>query len=1254
MEARGGLYFPIKLRCADPSDLFGRPELGAAVARALGRAFTKARTSLPPGLAQGDWIELQPPELVRGDLNGDRETALLTLLREAIELAARAQRLNGGIGKLGGAPAVSTEEPSPDVGQASGVPPSLTEELSEPFDPSRFDPYSATYEIPSYKGGKAKVPASSTGGPFSKLLRLFDVNIQQLSDLLSEQQQLEIANGNRVVQWIAMRIALEDLQAERLATSQLAAVYVKQMKPADVKGREREIADRVVQNYYTPDVDFPDPQLVANRVSQLQRGGVLLNIVRARVKQWDTEAAKHTDDAEEATRNAFLDVGTYYLELLTTLQHESFERLAFLDSYYSDPQIILVFAVIRYVRAQLPALWENMRLLSNVVLGDLNRTNQAPDVYRPVAIAIDRAIRLDRTVNATEGASDYGDLPRTQSGLRTYPDRKLAVNLSAEILRLQLEVPIVRLMDFRKRLGDAMMREVYIGVSLVSGKKDRMHWFQELDDLQKELENEWDSKAHPDFEKKVAKWEQTIDRLHGLIYKEIRNIQIRRAIGEQLPFLFLGVGVAAGVAAWVARIASGARWLVILAEAATLTVINVAGGIAATGKLPTAGAVATQFTTNLVLAGLGQVFRVLGAGVEAAQGLSAIRRVLVVTSLKASAFVSSAVLQTAIQSIEAEAQNKGGESSFTEMLTLNLLMNGLGLLFGAAMRVGPPGTTRKGTTVATPKEISDEWTANGVPIDEKTAKDWIDLANRTEEYQARYERLAKLAKAGKLSEGEFEDLRKEALAIIDELSKKLPPLAKLLGADMTPEQLQDMIKAVRTRVAGAQYSRPVLLLPQYTKGLTHVGDGPTFTYEPSAALKPATATAKGLAALREWYSKQGMGIRDLVGGGYEVSDPQGKIVFQALPLPAAARGGLTVTLEEVARGPKATEGLDRVRTQTAAPELPAQFAQAAQRNRRAVTRILQVLARGDTGKSDDVWIGISKYFKGGGSPRTLARAITLAGDKDGGYAEALFEQMSSWGTEEVQGLEQVYEIRPRTTGEEIGTLLNDFTADEVKSILRDINTVAPVSRASGLRRVIGQLTVEFQPPQRYRQGQVAVSTSQRGARGVLASAVELLRRFPGKSVDFEVPGLTPEGAKRIEDLVIVDPKTGERILGFEIKEVTSAFLGKRAPKQLAADIARDADVRRRVADFGGAPRKPFDTFRWRIRRYEIETQAIKRLADGGVTQPTPKQIDAEMRSMVRESLKDAFEQPEVKALPPGIRADYREAFDAGLSFVEFF
>ncbi|MEV5043495.1 AHH domain-containing protein [Streptomyces griseoincarnatus] len=82
------LTFPLRLRCTGAAELLAAEGLEEAVARALGRAFDRARQTLPASV-----VVLHPPELVRGEFPPDEQSALLGRLSRAVEQAARARSL---------------------------------------------------------------------------------------------------------------------------------------------------------------------------------------------------------------------------------------------------------------------------------------------------------------------------------------------------------------------------------------------------------------------------------------------------------------------------------------------------------------------------------------------------------------------------------------------------------------------------------------------------------------------------------------------------------------------------------------------------------------------------------------------------------------------------------------------------------------------------------------------------------------------------------------------------------------------------------------------------------------------------------------------------------------------------------------------------------------------------------------------------------------------------------------------------------
>ena len=941
-------------------------------------------------------------------------------------------------------------------------------------------------------------------------------------------------------------------------------------------------------------------------------------------------------------------------------------RLAFLQTFYGDPQVILLYAVLRYVRQQLPILWDNLKLSTvTFALGDIGNTNfLASDIlgFPPGSVeagqivAINRALWIQNQLYDQQGSDIFGDLPNTQSAVRKVPESSLAASLSANIVQLYAEVPVLTLLKNVMQVLRAIRSDYRVGVSGFTGSTaQRDDWVRDLELIQTKLFNELkqphDQPSIQQLAEQLNAWEKSVREKNKLVTDEIRRLEIISAIVEQLPFLFVGGAVASGFGAWVGEISGGSRLLMVLSEGVTITVFNALTAPSATRPTTPAGW-AAQLGTNILLAGIGRVFQTL-VPTNLGGGLASSRRILLTTAVQAGgAFAATTLVQSAIQSLEQKAAHQGGESSFTEMLTLNAIMNGLGLLFGAAVRVEPAGAPA-GQTLAlpTPKDLASQWKSRGVPIDEPAAQEWLDLVNRSNEFRDRYRQLAKAAREGKWTEADFENWRNEGVDLADDLGKKLPRLAKVLGSTHTPAEIENFVNTIRNWLKNLHYTDPVELRPEYIPELRQVGEGPTWIYD-----QPQPPARVSL--LRKFFvdhaTDRGYAVRDLPGaGGFEVTDAQGQILLQALRASPATARFLPPSLDAIARGARTEEGLARVRAQTSAPELAAQLAQAAAKfGANPIRRLLQTLARGDAPPSDLAFRGLSNFVKLGGDPRVAARAVTIAGDRTGAYATSLFEQMASWDISVVNGLEVLYQVRPRTTGEQIGVLLGDFPPDDVKAILRGINELAPHARQEGLRRIIGQLATEFRPPQRYRPQTVAASPTQIGARGTLDTAVDLLKQFPGKTVSFEVPGLTPLGAIRIEDIVIVDPATGERIIGFEVKEVTSAFLGPRAPKQLAADIARDAVARLHARDFG-VRRGAYDTFKWRVRRFEIAADAAKRLQARGVNNPTLIQLDAEMRAMIRSGLQSTFDQAEVRNLPPDTQAEYRALFDQTMPFLEF-
>ena len=150
-QPSGGLTFPIKLRCASAADLMSEPGLEAALSRALGRAFARARAALP--VAAGAWqrrgVAGAPPRRPRSLRRG----------RDGLA-CARAGRCRGR-----GESAVDFDGRNPDAcaGRSSrdrtDVEP-VSSRGAERFGRERFEAELRTCNVPSYGGGTVDVPVA--------------------------------------------------------------------------------------------------------------------------------------------------------------------------------------------------------------------------------------------------------------------------------------------------------------------------------------------------------------------------------------------------------------------------------------------------------------------------------------------------------------------------------------------------------------------------------------------------------------------------------------------------------------------------------------------------------------------------------------------------------------------------------------------------------------------------------------------------------------------------------------------------------------------------------------------------------------------------------------------------------------------------------------------------------------------------------------------------------------------------------------
>lgn len=1225
MGARGGLYFPIKLRCSDTAALLDNPWLGGAIARALGRSFSTARNMLPRNCAFGDGVCLSPASLDRSvPLDAGQQKALLDEIDKAIGDAARAQSL----------PLYPGIPGSSDSSGPADVP-------SERFNPARFDRLTRQYELPSYGGGKAKARVKATSNPFAKLLDLYLEAIDSAEELRDTGRDFDKPSDTRIAADAKASGLFEKLRLQWADVDTMRRFYLGEVDPSQLSQADAVELLPYLQTFFNKD-DSPNLQAIARREKDIEVGIALSELIRAHVAGLNAAARSVTDPNQKDVRDVLGDIGAYYLEAAVLSPDHAAARIAFLDTFYGEGARIILYAGLRFART-----FYAEKLKPNLP-GAIVASTDLVGIDQISRLVISHAGFIEGFLWPQTAGDAFGDLPRSQQEIGNLPTDSQVTGLIARVLHMQVELPaLVLLMEI-----DALRYAINQTGESVGD------WNRELVSLSQELTADLKNPDIEPFFKRADAIYKRVDELRGTIYSAVRSAELRRKIGEQIPLMIIGGEVTAAVGAWVELVTAGSRWLTILAEGAALTLFN--GLTTPSAQRPSGvSGWAIQLGENLLLTGLGKFVGALGEGLgkgkNIARGWVMARRAAVTIG----GTVVNSFLMTAVQSLDAHVRGGAGESSFSELLTSNLIMSVIGAIFGSSVRSKRPEVSEQ-VFAALPepeqaKELQTSWGING-----DAAQRWLRLRKRTADYQRNYERVAKASRTGKLSPEDFEAWRNETLDLARDLAENLD-LVEMIGGPESRQQTASMLDQLTEATRNMKYSGDVHPVPELTPGLTRVGEGPTYTYD------PAHPPTEALKALREAYENDAdpnVNVADLPGGGWEATDAGGKILFQALPLGPEIAGLLPSSLDGLAggpapsgdpavpidiavHGPKAEAGLARVRLQTDAPELLAQLAEIANRDPKSVYSLLQILARGDAAKHGEVWHGISKYLKKGNA-KTLVRAARLAGDTEGRSAFSLFRKMASWQDIHIAGLEAIYQVRPETTGPEINVFLGDFGDNGVKETLQDIAALAPRVEPKGLKSVIGRLFTPFTEGTKYNPDRSFASSSQTGAVAELYAGVEIAKKFPTMEIAFQVPEVTPGGDVRINDIVVRDPQTGAQLASFEIKEITSAFLGPRAPGELAKDIALDVQ-RRAEWQKAGVQRGPFETFRWRIRGREIQAQAIESLRQEGNTSPTPQQIDERMRGLVRPGLADAFLQ-----LPEPVRAEYQNLFLQNLPFVQFF
>ena len=1248
MTAGGSLYFPIRLRCADLAALPRNPDLGGAITRALGRSFGRVRAALPPDVAFAEGVLLRRAQITSEVALDDYERkALLSVIDEAISNAARAQSLPLAtqMRDSSGEPFAGT--PAADEPQAPAADRGEGEEIA----PERYDDLASLYELPSYQGGKAHVRVKPKSDPFEKLVDLLWLAVAT-TDEIREFGEITDANTQRFAALGKLLDVWRDLRVQAVAVETLRRIYLGELDPSKLTEDDRKQLRRL--RWLFDQAGRLNLAAVPARIKQIEAGLILAATIRAHVSELNARLKTLNDPQKKYVREATMDVGTYYLEAYSLPQdpadaraagvESAPARVAFLDNFYADSSRIEIYAILRWARSTYrDSLQPNLPK-------SISGTGTSSLIYRCHLIALERARRIEFMLGGLYGMDRYGDLPRSQSDIVSIPDTDLLTTLSAEVLQLEIELPVLQLWRAAETLRGLPDTTDPPGGS----SEDRENWGKELDAFALRFAQQVQQRNHDDFIRDAEAIEKRIRELDKAIHEAIRNAKIRRMIVEQILLTLVTGGVAAGVGSWVLRVTSGSRWLALFAEAATLTVVN--GVLTPAAQRPSSIlGWAAQFGENLLLARVGQAIGALArAGGEVAGGLATVRRILAFGGV----IGANSFLQTAVQAIDAKARNLEGESSFTEMLSINLLMNSIGVAVGAAVHTRRPGVSEAAFAALPTSEqlaqLKESW-----KIPDNDAQRWLNLKNRAQDFESRYQRLAKAAQSGKLTPEEFEAWRKEGLDLARDLTDNADIVGRL-GNLESRQALTDLVARMTDVLRRVQYSGPVRPVPELTEGLKHVGEGPTYTFDPA---KPP----KRLRALREFYENNpdpDITVEPLPNNGWEAKRG-GTIVFQALPAGPEIAGLLPPAIEVIATNAASAKGLARITAGEAdptiragwegpaapreVPELRSQLAFASVESPEAVRRLLELAGRGDLPLSKGALEGISNYLKLGGETETLARAAIIHDYNQRpaearAHAERVLNNLAGWDKSAVQGLElMLNEVRTRTptTSDVRGSLerlFGDVDPQIIKGAMQAVTVLAPRSRGLG-KALTGLLSGN--------------PYNERGGIGSLLSGVELAQRYPGTIISFEVPVETPQGFRRVQDIAVVDPNTGRALFNFEIKEVSTVQLGRRASHEFAVDILLDIEARKAEAAAGVKLTDRYGSFRWRIRKLNLREIAVEQLKREGSASPTEADVETRMREYVQQNLRKAFTDHALATVDPAELKAYQDAFDH-LSFVEFF
>jgi hypothetical protein len=897
---------------------------------------------------------------------------------------------------------------------AAAAPVAPPQPLGEAYDPQRYDATSGTYELASYRGGKAHPPLRRHADPLAGLRDLYQQVIDALNVLLNDQARVRFPTQGRSQARISLANERDEMAAERgrlgylIDKPDLARMREHSLRTMltlltiirpRVAALDREasviangrILDRAIAATFGRDDGVIDKDFLQSALVEL--GDVYLNLAGPTAA---VRAVVAFDPAHPPVGAELLKVHQAWFRQYDVALHDAFDRLAFLDDYYRDPKVLAGIAMMRFAASRIEMIWEQ---LANVrpagpttppAWPKLEEEHKPLEFYLPSARnhagtmgyqMVQIAITIQNAERVYSVVKQVTVLPRSTQEVGPRQSREMTAWISAKVWHLQVEVTILRLWQ-----NLPVARMILEQHRTVDRGDDATGWMLEVDALTSEFQEELNPARFPNdgIQQKVDGWETRVKTLYDEIAAAIKHEQMVHMAG----WMVIGLVLTFGASFWLQAALQGSKLLLFVAEGVVLTGINVGIG-AAQGQAVTVKGVAGEFALNVGLLGFGRLISLFRAGGEVAEQISRSRRLLTGLAEGTAMVTATTFGQMGLAALlDDQATKAGGETSTTQMLSVNFIFNTIGFLLGASLHkfMTPAGP---GAPAIDPKALAVKLKTDldiTVTVDHATRM--IDLANKTARFQADTQELAAAARRGPLSKDQYLIWQGKGELLAIEL-EDIPELAKILNKSVDPVAFKAMLGQLRAAIRAPFQSGVVLVLPEFA-GLAQVGDSVTWTYDPARR-----GQEKAQEAVRARFeNRPGTEVRPLADGGWEAVDhPEGRTLIQMLPASPAVAGLLSPPLRAMVQTEGGRNGANLVEGQSAVPELGTLLKQAAHgTGRPAVQQILEAVGRPGSGAlttgDDGAWRGLGDYLQQGGDPVRLAEVLKLRQGKVSAEANA--------------------------------------------------------------------------------------------------------------------------------------------------------------------------------------------------------------------------------------------------------------------------